>query len=272
MQPARVISVTSGKGGVGKTNTSVNLGLTLARLGRRVLVLDADLGLANIHVVLGVQPRATINEVMNGKAALKDVVVTYAPNFDIIPASSGVSDMTELSEGERMALVAALDEFGAGYDYLIVDTAAGIGANVLYFNVAAEEILVVVDHEPTSITDAYALIKVLATEHGVKNFSVLVNRVPRGHDGRSTYAQLAAATDKFLKSLSVGLSFMGGIGEDDSVTEAVILQKPFVEIYPSARASQDMLKLAKRLESEKRPRPNAGGMQFFFKALVESRG
>lgn len=264
---ARVLSVTSGKGGVGKTHTTLNLGLAFTRAGKRVLVLDADLGLANVNIMLGFKPAATLQQVLAGTASLKDVIVSHPLGLDIIPASSGIPEMTNLSEQERLALVAAVDEIGSDYDYLLVDTAAGIGDNVLYFNVAAEEIVVVIDQEPTSITDAYAVIKVLATRHGRKNFSVIVNRAPANNDGRSIYAKLAQATDKFL---NVNLKFIGAIPEDEAVVSAVVAQTPYLELFPSSKASLAVSKIARSLMADNTARTTAGGLQFFFKALIEN--
>lgn len=266
--PARVISITSGKGGVGKTHTTVNLGLALAKLGKRVLLLDADLGLANINVMLGFQPKATLREVFRGEKAIRDIVVNYHEGLDIIPASSGVPELTNLSEQERLRLIDVSDEFASQYDYLLIDTAAGIGDNVLYFNTAAQEILVIIDPEPTSITDAYAVIKVLSTQHGRKEFSILVNRAAVGTDGRGVYGQLASAADRFLQ---VKLKFLGAIAEDSSVTEAVIAQKPYLHLFPSAKASRDMQNLAKKIAADNNTRVLQGGVQFFFRSLLEAR-
>jgi len=265
--PARVYAITSGKGGVGKTSTTVNLGMALAQAGKRVLLLDADLGLANINILLGFKANATIREVINGKAALKDVIVKTSAGFDIIPAASGVPELTNLNEQERIALIAAVDELGENYDYLLVDTAAGIGDNVMYFCVAAEEVLVVINHEPTSITDAYAVIKVLATHYGRKEFNILVNSCPRAVDPRNTYRQLADATDHFLQ---VRLNYLGSIAEDESVAEAVVSQKPYLQLFPSAAASRDIGKLAQRILSNEGERQPKGGLQFFFDQLVRS--
>lgn len=265
--PARVIAITSGKGGVGKTHTSVNLGLALTQQGKRVLLLDADLGLANINIVLGFDPAATIREVLSGKAGIEDVIISHHLGFDVIPAASGFQDMVNLSVSDRSMLVEALDDLGSRYDYMIVDTGAGIGPNVMYFCTAAEDVLVVVDCEPTSRTDAYALIKVLATSHGIKNFSIIANRTPRGGDGKTTYGQLAAACDRFL---SVRLKYLGSITEDSAVSEAVIAQRPFLDLYPSTKASLDISKIAKKLLESEGKRSPSGGMQFFFRALLEN--
>jgi len=264
--PAKVIAVTSGKGGVGKTHTTVNLGLALVKAGKRVLILDGDLGLANVNILLGFKPQKTLQQVMEGSAELADVIVKDQSGLDIIPASSGVPELTNLSEAERLSLVDAFDDFANAYDYLLVDTAAGIGDNVLYFNCAAEQILVVIGLEPTSITDAYALIKVLATRSGRKEFDVIVNRATASADGKSTFQQLAQATDRFL---NVSLKYLGSISEDESVPQAVVRQRPYLQLYPSSRASIDIQKLAKRIANNEGSRTPKGGLQFFFRALLE---
>lgn len=266
-QPTRVIAVTSGKGGVGKTQVCVNLGLALTQLGKKVLLLDADLGLANINVLLGFKPGATLHDVISGKAQLKDILVNLKDGFDVIPAASGIPEMTRLSESQRMTIAAAVEEFGDHYDYMFIDTAAGIGDNVLHFNTSAEEIFVVVDPEPTSITDAYALIKVLSTRYDVKEFSILANSTPIGQDGRQTYAKLATATEKFL---NVRLKFLGSISDDEVVSEAVIAQKPYLTLYPGSRASRDIKRLAQKVIEQEATRIPKGGVQFFFKDLLGS--
>lgn len=268
-QPARVIAVSSGKGGVGKTNTTVNVGLALSKLGKRVLLLDADLGLANINILLGFEPKATLQQVVEGKAKLEDIIVDYDYNFDIIPASSGIQNMTDLSEESRLALLNAVDQLATDYDYVFVDTAAGIGDNVIYFNVAAEDHLIVVDKEPTSITDAYALIKILSTENNIKEFFVVANRTPVGTDGRATYAKLAGATDRFL---SVSLKFLGAISDDPMISQAVVQQKACISLYPGTKASLDYTKLAQRIIETEGARKPRGGLQFFFKEIIESAG
>ena len=266
-QPAKVISVTSGKGGVGKTHTTVNLGLALVKLGKKVLLLDADLGLANVNILLGFKSGATIADLLAGRATLKDVIVKHPSGLDIIPAASGIPEIVNLNDEERLSLLNAIGDVGFDYDYLIVDTAAGIGDSVVYFNLAAEEIIVVTNSEPTSITDAYALIKVLNSLHGVNQVSILVNRNPIGVDARQTYAKLVATTDKFL---SVRLKYIGFVSEDDSVSEAVKSQKPFLELFPSSKASLDISKIAKKVSEDTSVRQAQGGLQFFFKALLES--
>jgi flagellar biosynthesis protein FlhG len=265
-KPARVISITSGKGGIGKTHTTVNMGLALVNSGRRVLLLDGDLGLANINILLGFKPGKTLHQVIRGEASIEDVIVTDSSGLDIIPASSGIPELTFLSEDERTMLIEEFENLASKYDYVLVDTAAGIGDNVLYFNSAAEQIIVVIGPEPTSITDAYALIKVLYQRTGRRKFSVIVNRAPLGTDGRSTFRQLAQATDKFL---NVQLKLIGALTEDSSVSEAVISQRPYLQLFPSSKVALDMTKLAAKVDGDQSARGLNGGLQFFFRAILE---
>jgi len=241
----RVIAVTSGKGGVGKTHTTVNLGISLLRLGKKVLLIDADLGLANIHVVLGFQPRSHVGEVLSGKSSIHDVVVNHETGLDILPASSGVAELTNLSDLSQLQLLELLRNLIQEYDYVIIDTAAGIGDNVLYFASSAEQVFVVIDPEPTTITDAYATIKVLSQNHGVKQFQIITNRIPVGTDGKQVFLQLSQVSGKFL---NVSLKYLGMIRDDSSVRDAVRAQKALLELFPSSKAASDFGIIAKKVE------------------------
>src|SRR5690554_2677008 len=171
----QVIAVTGGKGGVGKTNVSVNLSVALAGLGRRVILLDADFGLANVDVLLGLEPKRTLNEVMAGECDLRDVLLSGPGGIKIVPASSGTQDLVSMTPLQHAGLIQAFSELGDNLDVLAIDTAAGIGDSVTSFVRAAQEVILVVCDEPTSITDAYALIKLLSRDHGMTRFRVLAN-------------------------------------------------------------------------------------------------
>jgi flagellar biosynthesis protein FlhG len=256
----RVISVTSGKGGVGKTHTTVNLGLALTKLGKKVLLIDADLGLANINVIMGFEPKAHIGSILNNTQNLDAVLVSHESGLDILPASSGVAELTNLSEGNRVHIMSALEQLTKSYDYVLIDTAAGIGDNVLFFNSSAEQILVVIDPEPTSLTDAYALMKVLSQQCHVKSFTIIANKIPQGSDGRTVYQQVSAVSGKYL---DVSLKYLGAIREDSSVRDSVRAQKPFLQLFPSSKASLDIQALAKKLDESERPAQVSGNPQFF---------
>ena len=173
----QVIAVTSGKGGVGKTSFVINAAIILASVGKKVLILDADLGLANIDVMLGLTPRYNIQHVLDGECSLRDIMIEGPAGIRIIPSASGIQELSDLSSEQQLTLVNALDHFDDDIDYMFVDTGAGISRNVMYFNAAAQRILVVATPEPTSITDAYALIKVVHKKYGINRFALVVNNV-----------------------------------------------------------------------------------------------
>lgn len=266
----RVIAITSGKGGVGKTNICLNLGLALAQLENKILLLDADLGLANLNILLGLEPTATIEKFLSGDVQIGDVIIRYTPNnstseIDIIPASSGVRDLTNLNLEQCLGLSHAIENFGQGYDFLIIDTGAGIGNNVTFFNAAADEIIVIVNHEPTSIADAYALIKVLSQEYHQKDFCIIVNKNPMGRDARQTFSKLANASTKFLH---VSLKYLGALPDDNWVEEAVIKQQAYTILAPSSKITQETNRIAGKIATNYKKTPLKGGIQFFFESIA----
>jgi len=194
----KVIAITSGKGGVGKTNVVGNLAIACQRMGKRVLIFDADLGLANIDIIFGINPKYNIEDVIKGKKELSQIIVKGPEDVAIIPASSGVQELAHLTEGQKINLLNEFDILNNMFDVLLVDTGAGISSNVIYFNLAAEERMVVVSPEPTSITDAYALIKVMFYQHGTKNFFLLLNMVGDEREAKSVYRNLSRVAARFM--------------------------------------------------------------------------
>lgn len=261
-----VFSVTSGKGGVGKTNLSVNLALALSQKGKRVALVDADLGLANVDVVLGLTPRKNLFHLFHEGASLRDILYPTSYGFSILPASSGISDMLTLSTGQKLELLESVGELEDELDYLIVDTGAGINDNVLYFNLAAQERLVVLTPEPTSLTDAYALIKVLKLKHGVEHFKVCVNMAPDQKAAKDMFSCLYQACDRFLSGVSLDLA--GVIPRDNNVRKAVVNQKPFLALEPQSPASKAVNQLADFITSWDPPRETDGNIKFFWKKLL----
>ncbi len=261
-----VLSVTSGKGGVGKTNISGNLAYALAQQGKNVILLDADLGLANVDVVLGVAPQKNLFHLFHEGATLHDVLFKTPYGFSILPASSGVAEMISLTTGQKLELLEAMDALEENIDYLIVDTGAGINDNVLYFNLAVQERLVVMTPEPTSLTDAYALIKVLKLHHDVERFRVLVNMAPSAKSAKDVYARLAKACDHFLGGVS--LDFIGAIPQDPHVKKAVMQQKPVCVAFPDSQAAQSLHKIAKDIVTWNPAANLDGNIKFFWKKLL----
>lgn len=261
----RTMSITSGKGGVGKTNVVVNLALELARLGRKVLLIDADLGLANVDVVLGLAPKYSIHDVIQGEKTLQEVVVEGPLGVKILPASSGVSELAQLSNEEKLMILQELDAYDTDADTVLIDTAAGISDMVLYFNTAAQERVVVATGEPTSLTDAYALIKVLYTQRQERRFKILVNNVPDARAAKEVYRKLAMAADHFLGGLS--LDYLGFIPSDPSVNKSVMQQRALVEAYPNSPAAQAIKRLA--IDLVNMPvEQTSGNIKFFWRRLV----
>lgn len=263
--PVEVIAVTSGKGGVGKTSIAVNLAVSLAREGREVVLFDADLGLSNVDIALGLRPRYDISEVMSGDRTLEEILVQGPVGVRVVPASSGVFGMTELSVAQRAGLIGAFSELTVPVDTLIVDTAAGIDRGVLAFASACEMVMVVVCDEPTSITDAYALIKVLNTECGVKQFQVLANMVEHESQGQQIYGKLNRVADQFL---NVRLGYLGAIPRDGYLRQALQQQCAVVERYPNSHAARALRNLARRVGAASRTAPVGGGLGFFVERLA----
>lgn len=266
MSTFRAIAVSSGKGGVGKTNVVANLAVALASRGQRVIVLDADLGLANLDTLLGLHPRATMRHVIHGECDLSEVLIDGPKGIRLVPASSGFEDMTQLGGGERLHLLEQVDSLDEQFDVLLIDTAAGISSNVTFFATAAQETLVVVTPEPTSLTDAYALIKVLSTRYAEQEFGVLVNMARTDTEADRTFAHLSKVAARFL---DVRLRYDGYIPYDAELPEAVRRQQAVIELAPRAFVSRAFDALADRvlaLPAEARPK---GGLQFFFRRLLE---
>ncbi len=251
----RILAVSSGKGGVGKTNLVANLALALEDKGHHTLIFDADLGLANIDVLLGLAPRRDIRHVLAAECTLKDILIKTPYGFDVIPASSGVVELTRLDPSEKLVLKEQFEEISQGVDFFIFDLGAGISDNVLFFNLVAQERIVITTPEPTAMADAYALIKLLFVRHQVKRVYLLVNMVKDVKEGKNIYQQIAQVVERFLGP--VGLTYLGAIRSDPCVARAVRKQEPFLKVCPEASASQDLLKICEKLLKLK-PRSEGG--------------
>lgn len=264
-KPVRVIAVTSGKGGVGKTNVSVNLALALANEGKDIMLMDADFGLANIDVLLGVHPVYNLKHVINGERSLEEVMVEGPGGMKIVPASSGTQAMAELSESQHAGLIRAFSELNVDIDTLIIDTAAGISSSVISYSRAAQEVVVVVCDEPASMTDAYALIKLLAKDYGINRFHVLTNMVNSVQEGRVLFNKLVKVTDRYL---DVAMDFMGAVPQDEYLRKAVQKQRAVVDAYPRSKAAMAFKKLAQKTGSMPLPSNAGGHLEFFVERLI----
>ncbi len=268
-QGIRVISVTSGKGGVGKSNVVSNLAIALSAQGKKVLLIDADLGLGNLDVLLGLSPTYNLNHVMSGEKTVMEILIDGPAGIKIIPAGTGVQELTSLGQHEKLKLLDELDMLEEQFDIMIIDTEAGISENVTYFTVAAQEIFVVVTPEPTSITDAYALIKLLATRYSEHHFKVLVNMAKDSEDALEVFRKIANVAGRFL---DISLDYLGCVVKDEKVVEAVKRQRAVTELFPDSEASACFATLAKRVIENKRQGGVKGNIQFFFRRMMDNQG
>jgi len=266
-KPVKVISVTGGKGGVGKSNITVNLAISLAKKGQKVLIMDADLGLANVDIMLGIRARKNLSHLISGECTLEEIMLDGPDGIKIIPASSGTQQMAQLSEMEHAGLIRAFSSLTEQIDTLLVDTAAGIADNVISFAVASQDLLIVVCDEPTSITDAYALIKILSQDYGLFRFRVVANMVRTEKEGRDLFKKLSRVTDQFL---DVALDFVGAIPFDENVRKAVRKQQALVNIYPSSPASLAINDIASKVLEWPVPQVAKGNIEFFMERMVGS--
>ncbi|NRA83373.1 MAG: MinD/ParA family protein [Gammaproteobacteria bacterium] len=263
----KVIAVTGGKGGVGKTNVSLNLAVSLAEQGKKVLILDADLGLANVDVMLGLRTEKNLSHVLSGECELDDIVITGPRGIGIIPATSGSQSMVELDPIQHAGLIRAFSEMRTDFDILIVDTAAGISDMVLSFARAAQDVIAVVCDEPASITDAYALIKLLSREHGVFRIKVVANMVRNLREGQELFAKLTRVTDRFL---DVALELSAIIPFDENVRRSVRKQRLVTELFPQSPASLAYRTLANKALTWPIPNQPGGHLEFFIEQLVNN--
>lgn len=245
---ARVITVTSGKGGVGKTSIAVNLAIQIQRLGKRVIVLDADFGLANIEVMLGIRPQYNLADLMFRGKTLSEIITKGPEDIGFISGGSGIQELARMTKEQVMYLTQKLVELDSMADVIIVDTGAGIADNVLEFVTASSEVLLVATPEPTSITDAYALLKALNRRTGFRRentcIKMISNRVSSEAEGRNLYEKMSIVVDKFL---NIQPEFLGMIPQDDSISKAVMIQKPITVAYPNSAAAKALMTIAAKL-------------------------
>lgn len=240
----QVVAITSGKGGVGKTTVVVNLAIALRRAGKRVVILDGDFGLANVDVQLGLTPRFHLGHVVEGIQSLRSIIVSGPEGVQVIPASSGIQELTSMNDRRRQILLSQMNELLEDFDYLLIDTAAGISDNVIRLLRASRRVVVVCSPEPTAIVDAYALIKVLLKKDRRKEMLLLVNSVQDSTEAQEVHKQLAQVVNRFLGE---HLEFLGCIPRDSKVMESVRRQQPMLISFPRTLASRCLLKIAESL-------------------------
>ncbi len=263
--PVRVIAITSGKGGAGKTNLSVNLGIALAQTGQRVAILDADMGLANVDILIGVYPKFNLSHVLSGEKTLADIMMEGPSGIRIIPGASGIQKMAELSSTEQAAMIHAFSEIDQELDVLIVDTAAGISASVVNFARACQEIVVVVCDEPTSLTDAYAFIKLLNRDYKLTDFHVVCNMVKTAEQGQALFQKLIKVTDHYL---DVTLRFVGSVPYDENLRKSVQKQSPVVAAFPNTKATLAIKDIAAKINRWPLKTGAGSFIEFFVERMI----
>lgn len=269
-QPPRtqVIAVTSGKGGVGKTNLAANVAVALAQKGKHVLLLDADLGLGNVDVLLGLVPRLTLNSVLSGTCSLSEIVLPGPAGIQVLPASSGIAGLTTLTPVQQLVLRDELERVARAADFLLVDTAAGISSNVTFFAAAAHAIVLVVSPEPTSLTDAYALMKVLLHQYRERQFHIVVNMAKTQSEAMHVFHKLDRAADRFLH---LSTTYVGMIPYDDYVPLAVTEQQAVLQRFPQAPSSRAFTRLAQTITQWPTPTAPKGTVQLLWSHEAPSR-
>ena len=265
----RVLAITSGKGGVGKTAVVANTAVLLARMNKRVLILDADLGLANIDVVFGLAPEKNLTHFFSEEMELDSILVDGPSGIKILPAGSGVQRFTRLNSRQKMRLLEALDSMHNDFDIVLIDTEAGISENVTYFNTAAQEILVVTTPEPTAITDAYALMKLLFSQYHEKKFNLIVNCVRSEHEALEVFRKLTMVADRYL---DISIDYLGSIPTDRQMVDAIRKQQVIVDLFPTSKISMALDALARNIADEPQHLEPKGSIQFFWKRLLDLGG
>ena len=248
-KPVKIIAVSSGKGGVGKTNVSTNLAISMARQGKEVILLDADLGMANVDVLLGLNTEYDLSHVIKGERTLEEVIVEGPSNIKVIPASTGVSEMANLGPGEQMGLINAFSELSCAVDVMIIDTGAGISNPVINFCSASQDVIVVVHDEPASITDAYAFIKVMSRTHAASKLHILSNMTQDAREGHELFVKLSKATDRFL---DVVLNFVGAVPYDGKLRKAIQHQRAVVEVFPHSPSALAFKRITKQIHNHEK--------------------
>ena len=256
---ARVIAVTSGKGGVGKTNISVNLATALAAMGKRTLLVDCDTGLANANILAGIDSNWTLADLLGRHCGIEEVLQAGPGGMLLLPGHSGLGIGSRLGPSERRRLADSVRPYAAALDYVVVDTGSGIAGDTLDVVAASDRVILALSEEPTAFMDAYAAVKALVTAHGCTEVSIVANRVHDEAGGRALFARFEAVIARFLK---VSLLYCGALPEDGHIREAVFRKRPWVEAFPSARASVAIRRIARNIISEELP-PSSGGSRFF---------
>ena len=267
---ARVIAISSGKGGVGKSTLALNLSLSLSAKGKRVLLMDAYLGMSNLDIMLGALPKYNLYNLVQGNKSIEEITITGPSGLRIIPGGSGIQELANLSGMEFKRLLVALNKMDNEYDYMILDTGAGISSNVMYFLLSADDVMIITTPEPTSLTDAYGVIKSLDRNQFPGRVFLVVNRVVDESEGILVAEKLKLVCQKYLQ---INLIPMGYIADDEMVGEGIRQQQPFIQLYPRSKASRNIDNIAERIlysrgEESTGQEPASKGIRNFFKRIM----
>jgi len=266
---SRVMAVSSGKGGVGKTAVVANLALCMALQGKRVLIIDADLGLANVDVVYGLSPNYTLNQFFSQGLSLEEILTSGPQGVKTLPAGSGIQQLTRLDSSQKRRFMEGLEEIQEDFDVVLIDTEAGISENVTYFNIAAQEIVIVTTPDLTSITDAYSLIKLLAIQYREKEFNLLVNMAGSEKEALEVYRKLTKVSNNYL---DISINYLGSIPHEKRMRESLRKQTPIVNLYPNSKSSQAFTSLTQNLIQDVPENNFKGSLQFFWRKLFSLNG
>lgn len=265
-KPVRIISITGGKGGIGKTTISVNLAVAFAKLKKKVLLFDADLGLANVDVMLGLNPEKNINDFLSGTCDMKDICVEGPHGIKIVPSCSGIQRMADLSLEESVEIIRSFSTIGEDFDVMLVDMASGISKQVNNFTHASQDVVVVICNEPASLTDSYAVIKVLHQNYGRQRFGIVVNKTKGIIEGYDIFSRFQDTVAKFI---NVSLNYLGHIPQDDYIGIAARERVTVVDKFPHSEVATSFHNLANGIQHWHDESQITGGIQFFFEKLIQ---
>lgn len=266
-KPMRVIAVTGGKGGIGKTTISVNMAIAFAKMKKKVLLFDADLGLANVDVLLGLNPEKNIHDFLQGNCDLKDVCINGPHGLKIIPSASGIQKMADLSSNEAIGLIRSFSSLTENVDIMIIDMASGISSQVMDLTHASQDIIVVICNDPSSLMDSYAVIKILHQKYARSRFGIVVNKVKTSYEGFNVFSRFQETISKFI---NISMHFLGCIPLDDYISLAASDRASFVDKFPNSAATQAISNVCQGVNHWSDDSSLAGGIHFFFERLVQS--